>query len=457
MCEAIHGPKPPYHFDAAILSPQSRARLFWTSFDLPAGRVGGLKVVTLWGVEGGRQVAKVKTLLSSSESGHYATTLSERIGSEAFLDKGVRKYSDNRPFPTAVRWVVRSKPPVEPAGIEDCDADTRRKWEKSGFALPPYQFKKELGVVTDKGVERPTNADERERLHGFATGHTRGYSEAKRISFIGNSFHCVVVAHLLASWAVLAGYLVTVPAVSQLWAVSLHGPEYHESVNAIGGWGVQGAACFVNSTLPDPGVHVSDCDDSDYGLGDLDYGLGDETVATILPAEEEESVFHLVQEEETIAELHHCTIPPDEYYEKLSVLWKEWWPKCNPALLIHMMSVLIAFDTATAFAMSLGIAKFDLAQEEAKLVGEIVGKNGRKPNPAIVRAIKNWPPIYTLKQLQEFLGTINYVRPHCGPAYCRVADPLRPLLKPTAVFPPNEAQIAALEALKELVLEHHYL
>eukprot|EP00973_Karenia_brevis_P011135 1507539-Karenia_brevis.AAC.1 len=48
-------------------------------------------------------------------------------------------------------------------------------------------------------------------------------------------------------------------------------------------------------------------------------------------------------------------------------------------------------------------------------VGEIVGRHGRSPNPAIVRAIKNWPPICTLKQLQEFLGTINYVRPHCGP------------------------------------------
>ena len=71
------------------------------------------------------------------------------------------------------------------------------------------------------------------------------------------------------------------------------------------------------------------------------------------------------------------------------------------------MSVLIAFDTATAFAMSFGIAKFSLAQLEANLVGEIVGRFGRSPNPAIVRAIKNWPPIYTLKQLQDFLGPLT--------------------------------------------------
>ena len=69
---------------------------------------------------------------------------------------------------------------------------------------------------------------------------------------------------------------------------------------------------------------------------------------------------------------------------------------------------LIAFDTATAFAMSFGIAKFALAQEEAKLVGEIVGRHGRSPNPAIVRAVKKWPPIYTLKQLQDFFGAMNF-------------------------------------------------
>ena len=155
---------------------------------------------------------------------------------------------------------------------------------------------------------------------------------------------------------------------------------------------------------------------------------------------------HLVQDEEVIAELLHCAVPPDEYYEKLAELWKEWWPKADPEVLTHMMSVLIAFDTATTFAMSFGIAKFSLCQVEAKLVGEIVGRHGRKPNPAIVRAIKNWPPVYTLKQLQEFLGTINYVRPHCGPECCRVAAPLRPLLKKDAVFPPNEQQVAAIDA-----------
>ena len=164
-----------------------------------------------------------------------------------------------------------------------------------------------------------------------------------------------------------------------------------------------------------------------------------------------------MQDEETISELLTCEIPPDAYYEALALLWEQWFPKAQPGIRLHLMSVLIAFDTATAFAMSFGIAKFDLAQLEAKLVGEIVGRYGRSPNPAIVRAVKNWPPIYTLKQLQEFLGTVNYIRPHAGPEYCRIADPLRALLKPTAVFPPNDAQNAAIQGLKDLVSEVHKL
>ena len=114
---------------------------------------------------------------------------------------------------------------------------------------------------------------------------------------------------------------------------------------------------------------------------------------------------HLIQDEATIADLLDCEVPPPEYYEELLELWKIWWPKADRALLEHMKSVLAMFDTATVFALSFGIAKFALAQKEAKLVGEIVGREGRRPNPAIVKAIKAWPPIYTLKQLQEFLGT----------------------------------------------------
>ena len=71
--------------------------------------------------------------------------------------------------------------------------------------------------------------------------------------------------------------------------------------------------------------------------------------------------------------------------------------------------------------MSFGINKFQLAQLEAKLVGELVSREGRMPNPELVLAIHNWPAVMTLKDLQSLLGTMNYVRPHAGLEYARLA------------------------------------
>ena len=58
-----------------------------------------------------------------------------------------------------------------------------------------------------------------------------------------------------------------------------------------------------------------------------------------------------------------------------------------------------AFDTASAFALSFGIKKFQFAQKSVKLVGEIVGEEGRRPNPVLCEAIRKWPPVKTLKDL----------------------------------------------------------
>ena len=58
--------------------------------------------------------------------------------------------------------------------------------------------------------------------------------------------------------------------------------------------------------------------------------------------EEQDACYHLVQDATVISDLQQNVLPPDEYYEDLAALWTEWWPKANPALLVHMMSVLIA-------------------------------------------------------------------------------------------------------------------
>ena len=441
--------KLPYRVNAADLGHINRPRLYWMSW----------------------------------EEGPEATDRDHREGSirvkpptfdmpplSLFLEPGAVKLGEEASkFFTATRWIERRRPPVVVVGIEDRGEEELDAWKATNYALPPYQFKKENCVKTGSSRVQILDAEEREMLHGYRVGHAEGsplIPETMRISLVGNTFHCVVVAHLLGPWAIQAGYLSRRPTVSELWERALRssyrGPYEMDAklMDTYDEWSRrQGDGCYVvGEPSLDPGVREMDLGDPDYqywrqetlnAIGDQGEGpaggrteKADDALEICIrnytayqgkpditvPEEQGEQVLHLVQDEDVVNQIQTQVLPPGEYYEVLADLWLDWWPEADKDLLEHMMSVLIAFDTATAFAMSFGIAKFSLAQLEAKLVGEIVGRFGRSPNPAIVRAIKNWPPIFTLKQLQEFLGTINHVRPHCGPEYCRVAAPLRALL-----------------------------
>ena len=151
-------------------------------------------------------------------------------------------------------------------------------------------------------------------------------------------------------------YLKELPTVQEVWDEALPALRLGDEV----------VDCMKEEELyhfTDPGVHRSDVDE--------DERVTVVTEPPVMEVEDEnkEFVLHLVQDEPTIAELNHCVTPPDEYYDELRVLFGKWWPKADPKLLDHMISVCMAFDTATAFAMSFGMAKFELAQVEAKLVG----------------------------------------------------------------------------------------
>ena len=166
---------------------------------------------------------------------------------------------------------------------------------------------------------------------------------------------------------------------------------------------------------------------------------------------------HLVQEEDLIRKIHEEEIPPEIYYVELEAALRKKFPGVTDKMLKHSIALTAAFDTAIGFGISFGISKFQLAQESVKLVGEIVGTFGRRPNPELVQATKKWPPIKDLKDLQSFLGTTKYVRPHAGPAYARVMAPSRALLKPDVLWPLNPDQLKSIQGLEDLLKETHTL
>ena len=108
------------------------------------------------------------------------------------------------------------------------------RWKSARYCYAPYQFKEEHLVrpgsqAQSQGLApRTPTALEREALLDYPAGHTltcrrtsarKGASHALevcRCSLLGNGFQCATVAHLLAHWAVAAGYLKCVPPVSEM-------------------------------------------------------------------------------------------------------------------------------------------------------------------------------------------------------------------------------------------------
>lgn len=62
----------------------------------------------------------------------------------------------------------------------------------------------------------------------------------------------------------------------------------------------------------------------------------------------------------------------------------------------HAARLVVHFDTATPFAISFWVKKIQLARHKV-LVGEYAEREGRAPNPDIIRAMKKWPTVNTLR------------------------------------------------------------
>ena len=93
-----------------------------------------------------------------------------------------------------------------------------------------------------------------------------------------------------------------------------------------------------------------------------------------LPSEAGDKAYHLVQDRDVVEEIERCELPPAEYYEELKKLLPLKFPGADPELVEHVVPLVAAFDVATCFALSFGIAKFQIAQTRVKLVGEYVGR-----------------------------------------------------------------------------------
>ena len=173
----------PYFLDSSDAVPMRRPRLCWTSEYIE----GCMDDVTVEHQQRWRRV--------HAEAPFPPT--------ESWIEPGVDwpGASQGIILPTAMKAIVRQRPPLRPAGIEKCDHDTLGRYEADSFRYPPYQYADKYLFWTDRGTWRLINAEEKELLMGYGWKHTSlCYSASKikssfqkyddeRHSLLGDSFN----------------------------------------------------------------------------------------------------------------------------------------------------------------------------------------------------------------------------------------------------------------------------
>ena len=83
------------------------------------------------------------------------------------------------------------------------------------------------------------------------------------------------------------------------------------------------------------------------------------------------------------------------------------FPKSDQEHLKHLRQIFI---TCRKYGISLNPKKSLFSLEEGKLLGHIISKDGIRIDPDRIQAIIQMPPPRNIKELQAFLGKINFLR-----------------------------------------------
>ncbi|CAK9058285.1 unnamed protein product [Durusdinium trenchii] len=86
--------------------------------------------------------------------------------------------------------------------------------------------------------------------------------------------------------------------------------------------------------------------------------------------------------------------PTDYYYEQLRKDLGERYPKADPFLLDHLVSLEGFLDKSIIFGFSFGVSKAEICVEHGKLLGHLIGRHGMLPDPercqAVGRIVWSW-------------------------------------------------------------------
>ena len=172
----------PYFLDCADAVPMHRPRLCWTTEYLE-NSMDDIEI------EEEQRWRRVYAMASYPEQDSWVEPNVRWPGGE-----------DGAILPTAMKAIVRQKPPPHPAGIAKCDTATLERYKADSYRYPPYQYAGRYLFWTKRDTWRLINAEEKELLMGYGWKHTSlCYSASKikgsyqryddeRHSLLGDSF-----------------------------------------------------------------------------------------------------------------------------------------------------------------------------------------------------------------------------------------------------------------------------
>ena len=171
----------PYHFNCSDAVPMNRPRLCWTSEALE----GCLQGLTF----------------EADDHWTWVTAPNPYPPLETWIEEDTEwpGGSAGEILPTAMKAIVRQRPPPRPAGLHRCDEATKSRWAAEAYKFPPYHYLDRF--IFWKGDKwRLCSSEERELLMGYGWHHTevcmsaskikqsKAKYENERLSLLGDSF-----------------------------------------------------------------------------------------------------------------------------------------------------------------------------------------------------------------------------------------------------------------------------
>ncbi|GFW01347.1 retrovirus-related Pol polyprotein from transposon 17.6 [Trichonephila clavipes] len=112
----------------------------------------------------------------------------------------------------------------------------------------------------------------------------------------------------------------------------------------------------------------------------------------------------------------------------------------------------IIFEVAKKYGLEIKFKKCQFLKRKIEFLGHIVESGTIEPSPTKTLAVRKFPELTTIKQVQSFLGLTGYFRKYIKD-YSKIAKPLSDLTRKENLFVFGIQQKEAFEKLKKIMTE----